>query len=49
MEYEFFATSSGGMDVCIVTVSDEPGKLAIACNCKSGKRDILCRRNSANH
>lgn len=47
MKYEFFATSSSGMDVYIVTVSYELEKLVITCNCEAGKRDILCRHRIA--
>lgn len=47
MKYEFFATSSCGMDVYIVTVSDESGELIMTCNCEAGQRDILCRHRVA--
>ncbi|MGK7244820.1 SWIM zinc finger family protein [Buttiauxella agrestis] len=47
MKYEFLATSSSGMDVYVVTVSDESEKLVITCSCEAGRRDVLCRHRIA--
>lgn len=47
MKYDFFATSSSGMDVYAVTISDESGKIVITCTCEAGKRDVLCRHRIA--
>lgn len=47
MKYEFLATSSSGMDLYVVTVSDDIGKLEIRCNCAAGQRDVLCRHRIA--
>lgn len=47
MKYEFLATSSSGMDLYVVTVSDDTGKLEIRCNCAAGQNDVLCRHRIA--
>ncbi|AQV21267.1 SWIM zinc finger family protein [Escherichia coli] len=47
MKYEFFATSSSGMDVYIVTVSNDTGPLIMKCNCAAGEKGILCRHRKA--
>lgn len=47
MKYEFFATSSSGLDVYIVTVSNDAGPLIIKCNCAAGEKGVLCRHRKA--
>ncbi|ENP2075218.1 SWIM zinc finger family protein [Klebsiella michiganensis] len=47
MKYEFLATSSSGLDVYVVTVSDDTGRLVITCNCEAGNRGVLCRHRIA--
>ena len=47
MKYELLATSNSGIDLYVVTVSNDAGKLEIRCNCAAGQRNVLCRHRIA--